>query len=185
MKKVLLTAFISIGVLAASAQTQKGNYLVGGNAGFSFAKEGDFKTTSIQFNPRAGYFFMDNFAAGLGLSLQSMTEKISSFKATTTGIGVVPFLRYYFLPLQDKIKLLAEINGGFGTARYKEEGEDAEKSNFTTFGIAAGPAIFLTPNTALEFTIGYNSTKIKDNDDATGTFGLNIGFQIHLNGAKK
>lgn len=48
------------------------------------------------------------------------------------------------------------------------------------WGIKAGPAFFLNPSIALEATVGYGSFKYSDADDATNTFGVNVGFQIHL-----
>ncbi|HEY0680084.1 MAG TPA: hypothetical protein VGD17_17490, partial [Chitinophagaceae bacterium] len=70
----------------------------------------------------------------------------------------------------------ADASYGFGSVKY--DGGDA--IGVSQFAIAAGPAIFLTPNTALEITVGYNSSKIEDDDERTNSFQFGVGFQIHL-----
>ena len=54
---VLLIMYFTITVIA---QTDKGNWLLGGSAGFSSSKQGEGKATSINFSPNAGYFFINN-----------------------------------------------------------------------------------------------------------------------------
>lgn len=182
MKKLLFAAFVTFSAFTVSAQTNKGQWLVGGDASFSSTKQDEYKTTSFSVSPNAGYFFIDNFAGGLRLDLTNSTEKFGDFKFKTTSTAVAPFVRYYFLPIGDKAKLFGDASFGFGSMKEKEDDDDEIKTNFTAFSIAAGPAFFLTPNTALEVTLGYTSTKIKDAEDATNGFGINVGFQIHLGG---
>ena len=58
---------------------------------------------------------------------------------------------------------------------------DGDSESFNQYSIMAGPAIFLTPNTALEFALAYQSFGGDAyGDDRQKNFGLNIGFQIHL-----
>ncbi|MDQ3682596.1 MAG: outer membrane beta-barrel protein [Bacteroidota bacterium] len=180
MKKIFLVAFAFISIVA-DAQIYKGQFMVGGNAGFQTSKgedaPDDSRVTTVEFNPNVGYFFIDNLAGGLRLSLSSYKEKGED--EGFTSLLAAPFIRYYFLPAVQKVNLFADASFGAGSFG----GDD--KESFNQFSISAGPAVFLTPNTALEFGIGYRS----QGGDAFGgekrynTIGLNIGFQIHLGGA--
>ena len=184
MKKLLIAFSMVVSVSTVSAQINKGQWLVGGNAGFTSSKEGDYKTTTFQFSPNAGYFFINNLAGGLRLSVNSQKEKFDDEEETGTTTTIAPFLRYYFLPAAQKVNVFADAGYSFGSVKY-DDGNDDQKVNVNGFTVSAGPAIFLTPNTALELTLGYNSTKIEDAEEATGTFLFGVGFQIHLGKATK
>lgn len=179
MRKILFAIVFLTLTSIASAQIYKGQYMVGGNASFSSSKYADIEgsVTNIEFNPNFGYFFINNLAGGLRLGLSSFKEEDED--AFTT-FSASPFLRYYFLPAAQKVNLFADASYGFGSI-----GSD-DKESFNQYSIMAGPAIFLTPNTALEFGVHFTS----QGGDAVGdnrynTFGLNIGFQIHLGGASR
>ncbi len=180
MKKILFTMIAVTGISAVSfGQTAMGQWLVGGSAGFNYQKEGEFNQTTISFAPDAGYFVIDDLAIGAMLDVTSTKEKGSS--ASTYFLGA-PFVRFYFVPLGDKAKLFANGSFGFGSVDF---GGPGGSTNFTQWSIGAGPAVFLNPHTALEFTIAYSSQKIKDDADHIDNFGVNIGFQIHLGEGKK
>ena len=177
MKKIFMVAVATILIQTGFAQVNKGQWLVGGNAGFSSTKWGDFKTSTFQFAPDAGYFFINNFAGGLRVSVESTKVKLDGGDdATTSSTMIAPFVRYYFLPSAQKVNVFADASYGFGSS--KEEG--SESQGISGFSINAGPAIFLSPNTALELTLGYNSVKVEDVDDRKNTFQFGVGFQIHL-----
>jgi hypothetical protein len=76
-------------------------------------------------------------------------------------------------------------NASFGFGQMKETSIGESKTNLTVIGIKAGPAIFLTPATALEIALGYKSTKYKDVSDRLNQFGVSVGFQIHIPGTVK
>ncbi|MBO9682700.1 MAG: porin family protein [Flavisolibacter sp.] len=186
MKKVLFATLLMGSVSAAFSQSNinKGDWMLGGDAGFSSQKQGDYKTTSFSLAPNAGYFFINSFAGGLRAQVSSSKSEFGSTESKNSGFSLAPFVRYYFLPATQKVNLFADASFGFGQNKY-ESGVVDSKSNFTQLGIKAGPAIFLTPATALEIAVGYNSTKIKNVDDRENAFGVNVGFQIHLPGSKK
>jgi hypothetical protein len=184
MKKLLIAFSMIVSVSTVSAQINKGQWLVGGNAGFTSSKEGDFKTTTFQFSPNAGYFFINNLAGGLRLNINSQKEKFNDDEETATTTSIAPFVRYYFLPAAQKVNVFADASYSFGSVKY-DDGTNDEKVNVNGFSVSAGPAIFLTPNTALELTLGYNSSKIEDADESTGTFLFGVGFQIHLGNSSK
>jgi hypothetical protein len=184
MKKLLIAFSMIASVSTVSAQINKGQWLVGGNAAFTSSKEGDFKTTTFQFSPNAGYFFINNLAGGLRLSISSEKDKFNSFESTTTTTSIAPFVRYYFLPAAQKTNIFADASYSFGSVKFEEDDQE-QKSNVNGFTIAAGPAFFLTPNTALEVTLGYNSSKVEDAEESNGTFLVGVGFQIHLGQGSK
>lgn len=188
MKKVLFAALLigSVTTVFAQGNINKGNWMVGGNAGFDAQSHGDDddnKMTSFNISPNAGYFFINNLAGGLRLNLES--SKVKSDEDATTGFSVAPFLRYYFLPSTQKVNIFADGSYGIGSVNSGDDGV-----SFNQFGIMAGPAVFLTPNTALEFGLYYKSVGGDlieagfGDDKRTNNFGINIGFQIHL-GSKK
>jgi hypothetical protein len=176
MKKIFMVAIATILIQTGFAQVNKGQWLVGGNTGFSSSKTGDYKTNTIEFSPNAGYFFVNNFAGGLRVNIQSVKEEVGDLDDKYSTTTVAPFVRYYFLPATQKVNVFADASYGFGSM--KSDGSDSR--SVSGFGIMAGPAIFLSPNTALEVTLGYNSMKMEDADDRTNTFQFGVGFQIHL-----
>lgn len=173
MKKVIFTLVIAAASFAANAQTAQGNWLIGGGAGFSSGKYsgGSSSVSNFFLAPNAGYFVADDIAVGAEIAFMSQTGGYSSF-------GASPFVRYYFLPIGDAAKLLAHGSFGFGSSK---DGEGEESVSSTNWKLAAGPAFFLNPNVALEALLYYNSNKAKD-IPAYNTFGVSIGFQIHLGG---
>lgn len=175
MKKIL--AIFTIGILAAGAadaQTKKGNWLVGGSAGFNSSKvsTSSNSTTTINISPDAGYFVANNLAVGANVGFWSSSYNSS----TTTVFNFGPMARYYFAEMGKNAKLFGHAFVGFGSSK---QGSNPSVSS-TTWGINAGPAFFLNKNVALEATVGYNSEKVKNATYTTGTFGVNFGFQIHL-----
>ena len=182
MKKVLFATFLLVSSNAIFAQVNQGQWLVGGSAGFNHSKQGDVKNTTFSISPDAGYFFIDQLAGGVSVSYSNSKSKNKATSFTTNSIWAAPFLRYYFMKSGEKINVFADGSYGFGSV--KSTGSSSESGNY--YQIKAGPAVFLTPNTALEFALYYSSFGGKYYENATGdrenNFGLSIGFQIHLGG---
>jgi Outer membrane protein beta-barrel domain len=177
MKKVLFAALLLVGTSTAFSQVNQGQWLVGGNAGFRSSKQGEGKMTSFNFSPDAGYFFINNFAGGLRINLES--SKVKGADESESQFTVAPFLRYYFLPAAKKVNVFADAEYGFGSAK------DGESASINEYKIQAGPAVFLSQSAALEFTLYYASFGGKAyGDDRMSHIGLNVGFQIHLGGGK-
>lgn len=177
MKKLsMLVAMVLLVSHLPFAQTQKGNWMIGGSGEFSSQKTGDFNTTIFSIQPTAGYFIANELAIGAGLAFTSAKDEDDD---AVTAFAFAPFVRYYFAPLGPSAKLF--VNGSFGVGSVKY----VDSQSFTQWDISAGPAIFLNPHTALEIALGYGSMKVKNAPDATNSFGVSIGFQIHLGGAGK
>lgn len=186
MKKVFFIALCVMTASTAFSQINKGQWMVGGNASFSSSKfeDADNTTNTYQLAPNAGYFFINNLVGGFRINLSgTKTEtELGDFKSSS--VLVSPFVRYYFLPAAEKINVFADLGYGFGSEK-AEIGNNDETASVSGFSIAAGPAIFITPNTALELTVGYNSLKYEDVSERYNTLQVGVGFQIHLGAAKK
>lgn len=183
MKKILIAAFLLVSSNAIFAQVNKGQWLAGGHISFASSKYGDddnSKNTHFEISPDAGYFFINQLAGGLRLSY--ISDKDKGDDEATTMFSAAPFVRYYFLPADKKVNIFGDASYGFGSAG------NGDKESFNYWSIMAGPAVFLSPNTALELTVGYKSFGGDAyGDDRWKQFGVNIGFQVHLGGgaAKK
>lgn len=177
MKKILLAICLFVWVGSLTAQVQKNDWLMGGSTKFSSNKTAGIKTTMFEFSPNAGYFFVNNFAVGLRAGISSV--KLEGTDAVSSSL-FSPFLRYYLLPVANKVNFM--LDGSFGLGSTTAVGKTVAQNGF---GFAAGPAIFLNKHTAFEFTLGYNSIKIKDDPDRSNTFTVGVGFQVHLLGSKK
>jgi hypothetical protein len=168
MKQIYVFALVMFFAFGAMAQTERGNWLIGG--GFNINTVSN--STTIGLNPTAGYFVVNNFAVGATVMLEY--DKFGENKSTTFGIG--PLARYYFGKSNARPFLNGELN--FLSQKFKfPTGTNTE--NGVNYFLAAGLALFLNENVALEGLAGYNHTKIK-NIEGDGGFGMRIGFQVYL-----
>lgn len=186
MKKVLLSAVALLAFGFANAQEEtkgnggfaKGDVFVSGGVGFSSAKQGEFKESSLNFSPAIGYFVSDNIALGARLDVMSAKEDDFGDETTMSGFGAEVFGRYYWTPAS-QFSVFGEAGVGFGSQKFESGPSEAK---FNTFGINAGVGVsyFLNSNFAIEAGwagLGYNSVK----EDAEGAeayneFGLNVDF---------
>jgi hypothetical protein len=173
MKRISLSllVFLFLG-FAATAQTEKGNWLVGGNLGLNTAKN----DTKFSFSPSAGYFFLHNFAAGAKVNL-SFTKVVDT---KTTDIGIGPFARYYFGTMN--IRPFADVELSFDS-RKTTIAASSKTKNSNSFFIGGGLAAFINRNVAIEGLAGYKRTSFAK-DPSTGGFNLSIGFQVYLSNSQ-
>lgn len=174
MKKICFIIVLIFMSHLAFSQTYKGQWMVGGDASFRSERIASLDATTSYFTlmPNVGYFFANNFAGGVRVSLDSYKPEDRDAETTFSG---APFLRYYFLPPTSKTNIFADASYGFGTTG------TGNKEGFNFFSVSAGPAIFLTRNTALEFALQYLSAGGDAiGSDRNSSFGVNVGFQIHL-----
>lgn len=181
MKKVCFLSILSLFSCAAFSQINKGQWLVGGTASFSSNNQetADLKETNIEISPNLGYFILNKLAAGVRVGLTS--DRISvdgSFVNKTKSQSIAPFIRYYLLPNGQKVNVL--LDASYQHTRIEHPVEPVRIGKANGFSVAAGPAFFLTPNVALEFTLGYSQMKQQDSDYKINTFKTGLGFQIHL-----
>lgn len=199
MKKVIFTAIVLLTASATFAQFEKGRILAGGSIEFSANKDKtesnnvsvtNSKSTSFNFGPKVGYFFINNLAAGLGLGLSASTTKYegSGDKDKISGVSVNPFVRYYLKP---GVFFQGAFGVGSGKDKYTRNSNNTTtttKYTASNWSLGAGYAYFLNNKVAIEPFLGYqtSATKNKSNDVKGINSGLfvNIGFQIYLDTKK-
>ena len=181
MKLKLFIGFLFIHCIA-SAQIKKDQWIIGGNGAFSYLKSTELKFTSWQLFPSAGYFLADKLAAGLRGGFSSDSYDYDSEKFRISAITAAPFLRYYFLPADQKVNLLSEASFGYSWAKHRNfYPQGVHRYHYYNIGFMAGPAIFLNEHTALEVTVGYNYLSRGPVDSTvTQKFQVGLGLQIHI-----
>lgn len=206
--------FLTIGLIAINigllnAQIDQGKVLVGLSSGsdifdlgYTTAKtksdadgseEAD-KSFSVNFQPKMGYFIIDNLAIGLDLNVGFSKYKTGSDndKFTSTSLSAGPFVRYY-IPTS-KVLPFFELSGSVGTFKNKYDfsdntyqEDDESKTGIVSFGGGIGLAAPLGERVVVDILAGYNSFTYKqkqDNEDnertTNGTIGLKVGFILIL-----
>ena len=185
MKKTIVTLTI-IFCLSSMCYSQftKGKILAGGSfsANSNTSKYNDglstSKSSSVSFNPQVGYFFFNNFTAGVGLDLGYTTFKLAdNSKFTSNSISFEPFTRYYF------DKFYGQASFHLGSTKSKSDAANSSTANVTNKGwsVAAGYAYLLNEYVAIEPQIGYKLNYLGSSVDGTyGTLFLKIGIQVYL-----
>jgi Outer membrane protein beta-barrel domain len=163
----LLTIIILSG--ETFAQTEKGDWLVGGILQLNTAKN----STSFEFSPNAGYFVLDNFA--LGAKLVIAYEQLGDLNITSFGVG--PFARYYFS--EKKIKPFFAADFDYQNQKFKTSLGSVTENAFNYF-LGGGAAFFINDNVAVEGLLGYRHTKVKE-EEGNGGLNFRVGFQVYIN----
>jgi outer membrane protein len=172
MKKLLFTAVVALSTLTVSAQTDKKSWLIGGTASFSSTHEGEIHNTVLDISPMVGYFVAKNFAIGTRIAF-NLTSDDGNKSVTEVAM---PFVRYYFLSLaEDKIKFFGNANAFYGI-----EDEGLGNALLTGYGANVGANFFINKKIAFETSVGYSSTKNKNETVKDNTLGFNVGLQMFL-----
>ncbi len=168
MKKIILALFLS-GILASvNAQTEKGDWMVGGN----FRLNTSENNTEISLTPTAGLFVIDNLAVGANVTISY--SKNGTRKLTDLGIG--PFARYYFTTAN--VRPILQGSFSFITEKTKI-GNTSNTNNGANFFLGGGAAIFISEQVSIDGLMGYYHSKV-DGFDGGGGFALSVGFQVYL-----
>jgi len=176
MKKIVLNLFTLLLLASvANAQTDKGDWMVGGNMTINTTKG----NSEFAFQPSAGYFFANNFVAGGQFILNFSKQEDTKYSTLAAG----PFARYYFNISNSAFKPFLHADFSVGSTSVQIAGLDKTSTTTTSFFIGAGGAYFINSNVALEALAGYNRIKIETYDPSNG-FIFRIGFQVHLLGGE-
>lgn len=185
MKIVLLLISTVILSIQSIGQVTEGNWLIGGNA--TFRKNTNFdgvsyvsKTRFLDLNSDAGYFFIDKLGTGLKFQIHLQNEKALEASATSQSssiFGIGPFLRYYFLPYDNRINLFSEAHLMYTTTILR----GATKGSFdhSQYGGSIGAVAFFNSSVGIEMLINYNQY-ISTHNYNNSTLLFKVGFQIHL-----
>lgn len=192
MKKLLLSLAACVMIIAgAQAQTEQGGIMAGGSVGLNFGSyHGEYdgnkgdktKTFDINFAPKIGYFVSDGLAVGLGINLNSHSEKEDGDddKYTSNTFLISPFVRYY-----SSVGLFGDASIGIGSQKSKYGSDGESKDNVFGWSLGAGYAIFLNDHVSIEPMISYNHMGLTDGDDSkyktkVGQIMIQVGFNIFL-----
>ncbi|MDV2446391.1 hypothetical protein CMU93_02620 [Elizabethkingia anophelis] len=191
-KNLLIGAFALLG-FAASAQTEKGSWVVGGSTSIGFnnvstkmkSDNATFdgpKVNTFTIAPSAGYFVIDKLSVGLDLAYTNATTKYDGAKTTSNTFAILPTATYYFT---DNTVIKPYLGAGIGYASNTEKEEYRGKSNkYTVDGFAwkvkGGFAYFFTPSIAADLGLSYSQFSNKDNGVRTNvnTFGVGVGLSV-------
>jgi hypothetical protein len=174
MKKTILIFAMCFTVQFGFSQIAKKSWLVGGNLAFKNINDLSTDYSTFQVSPNIGFFLWDKFALGSRLSFfKEYSESFTQKAPTITTIG--PFVRYYFLAPEKMFNIYSQTSLEY-TFIDKIRG-------FNYFSVLGGPVVFLNPNVALEFNVGYTTTTNfgRINDAVINTFQSGISLQIHIN----
>ncbi|HVT85132.1 MAG TPA: outer membrane beta-barrel protein [Chitinophagaceae bacterium] len=168
MKKFLVMILLSGMAGLATAQTARGDWMVGGNIGLNTNNT----NTEISLTPTAGAFVINNLAVGGEFLLDY--SKTGNNKVTNFGFG--PFVRYYFT----NANVRPIVQGSFGYISNRNKVNDVgSTNNGSHYFLGGGAAIFISNQVSLDILMGYDHTKYSD-FDGTGGFKLSVGFQVYL-----
>ena len=208
MKKVLLSAVALFAFGFAHAQGApasgaaqggggdlggwaKGDVFMSGSVGYRGESTGDFKFNSFNISPRVGFFVSDNIAIGGMIGYTATTNDefdevlldVAEVKTNMLTIGA--FGRWYATPA-NQFSFFAELGFNYNTLNSETEGIDEEiKANGFEFAVTPGVNYFISPNFALEASIGVLSYETSKPDfegaESTDTFSLGVNLsQINL-----
>lgn len=176
MKKVFFLFAITVfGMFSLRAQTGQGNMIVGGTAGFSSSRTGDYKVSNVNLSPSVRYFVIDRLAVGANLGIGS--SNFDGNRTSTLGIG--PSVRYYFTT-ERPMAFFGEAGFNFSLLSYSSDFIDDTNSSGINFGV--GGDYFLNDHIAIEALLGLNSEKTKTATKRTNTFGLQFGVVAFIGG---
>jgi hypothetical protein len=188
MKKAILLVITTCSIFFnANSQITKGNWMLGGDAGFSSNQSinviGESTTSIFHLSGNVGYFITNKFAIGLKPNLLFESTKRENGKLSQNISAVGPFIRYYFFPFDGRINFFTE--GSYSLGINKSYGNGISSYNFSnqinSFSFIGGPAIFLNSSVALELSLGYIQNRIIDGTkNGTNIFQIGLGLQFHL-----
>ncbi len=200
MKKLMLSLVAVFAfAFATTAQTEKGNVLLGGNVGFNTSKATGAAKHDVDFSiaPKAGFFVGDNFAVGTGIGYNY--DKSVSRNSLDQDIEVAPFGRYY-VGLNDNFKFFGQlaVPMAFGKEKYVDNsgntGHKLGTYSDINVNLAPGLAYYPSKKVGIELSvdgIGYNHTTWKNSTDGSklksNAFGINsntlspkLGVMFHF-----
>jgi len=190
MKKIIgtLVLFICLSSIGY-CQFTKGRFMAGGSLSATSSSynyndgSATSKSNSVSFYPQVGYFMINNFAAGVGLSLSRSHYKAPSASPTgdvsSNSINFSPFARYYIH------KFFGQATFERGTSKTKTEGTSGSPYHLknTGWSLSAGYAFLLNNHVAIEPQVGYGINYVDTsagNNTTNGNLFLKAGIQVYI-----
>lgn len=184
MKKILLSAVALMAFGFANAQDSegttgfaKGDVFVSGSLGFTNTKEGEAKSTNINFSPMAAYFITENIALGGQLIVGSGKTEVGPAESKNNSLGINAIGRYYFTPAKS-FSLFGQGQVGYLNTKEEPAAGGEFKTNTFNIGVGLGMSYFVSSNFAIEAGLGLLSYKSEkpdvDGAESKNTFDLNL-----------
>lgn len=200
----LFTLFISIS-MAASAQTTKGTFYLGGSVSYDYSSFGsssiiDYnegytnyvitKVGNLSIRPEIGFFISDKWSIGVQAvySRNSGTETSNYFSYTNAADDYIASDNYHtdILGLGVHARYYCMINDKFG---FFPEGGVSTLNNATyfkygTFSVGVTPNFVFFPTSKLGVNLGFGGVAYNldyQTKDSTFHFGLNDAISFGLN----
>ena len=213
-RKISFIAFVFIFISNLNAQVGQGFFL-GGSSGFSISssesKDGSTAvkgptTTTYNIMPRVGYYFTDEFAAGVIVGYAGSTVRSTTGVETTTSsntINAAIFGRYAMgIGEETNFAFFGDLSVGISSTTGKTEvGSSSTKADPKLdfyLGLSPGIIFFPTPKFGLEasigniFYLGISTITNVDNEEETdmntnisflnfNTMSFNLGLNYYFN----
>lgn len=204
MKKQIVTSIFAGALTAACiAQPKTGDIYIGGCVGYTTKndKQDNIKTTDYDFGPYVDYYFKENMAASLGVSMSGLINITTSQNFAGEDIELTD--RTYLIQINPVYRLHSKFSEkvscygdagflfGFGNEineEYNFINNEIETNNskISKFGVGIRPGIWWNakPNLALTFQYGnlsYSSIKYKPEDEDLDDYTISEGG-LKLNG---
>ena len=175
MKKLFLIAGVALS-LSATAQTEKGSWMVGGT--FSNLNVGFQNSTtnfSLNVNPIGLWFVADN----VGIGGQARLGIISGTGSSTFTFGIAPTIRYYFSQMGSS-RIFGEAAVDFG-------GNSSSGKTETATGLALGVGYnyWFNQHVALELGLRYANKQVYNAPGTGFENNLNVNFGLSVFFPKK
>lgn len=187
MKKTLLIlAVMAVGI---SAYAQQGGKWLGGALTFNSSEDAaGLKSSGFSISPRLGYNLNDKWAIGIALGYSTSTVENSAISETTTsGIGIVPFIRYNCV---EAGKFVFFGQAELGYTSYESEfstpvgsANVSTKTDYSTTGLNINPGVAYNINESFAVELimpnifDYYSYS-GDRDGSGMSFAFNSGYSI-------
>ena len=158
-----------------------GTLLIGGtsvNIAYTFFEFGDnnINDTDIDINLKALYLFSEQFAAGGGIHMGSISGDNRDAVFT---FGLLPVARYYFNPISNNpgANFFGTITTGIQHLKLGDF-----KETWVTFNFGVGTNVFIAQNIAIEgiLSYGYQENRLSAGGD-NSRFGANVLVQYFWN----
>lgn len=183
MKSLFTVLFLAAGIGAATAQTNKGDMMVGASlANVNGYFQSGTSNFSVGISPMAAKFIGNDFALGLAIYAGGGFSKGN----TNLSYGATPFARMYFHAAKKdfiKNRFFAQLQLGYqGNTSMTKVGTKTTTTtaNSVNGGAGVGMAHFFNPHVALETTVMYHANYDLTTELVAHMPSLNLGFQIYL-----
>ncbi len=183
MRKFIITASCLFILLSCSTEVfAQYKFFTGGTLKFlsTTNSASDIKSNAYAISPYIGAAVSDNILVGLAVGYEGLRNETNSDNYTqNNNLVITPFARYRVTP-SDKMGLYGELGANIrsGTSIVSALGVETD-SKTSGFGVYLGPGLDYAfadrwVVNALWGALSYDTSSIKDVDNSTSTFGLNL-----------